>query len=252
MRNYVLTLAIACLMLLAGCGSPDSAADAASSSTADALQEQAIAPEPTNDPTHGFADLPQLDGEATVVLRVNGGSVVIQVDGTHAPITAGNFVDLVQRGVYNNTVFHRVVREPEPFVVQGGDPQSSEPNADPARFGTGSFVDPQTGQPRYIPLEIQPSNANAPIYSRTFPEIGITASPQLPHRRGAVAMARSQFPDSASAQFYITLGDVNFLDGSYAVFGYVTEGMDVVDQIQQGDRIESMEVVAGAENLAAN
>lgn len=62
-------------------------------------------------------------------------------------------------------------------------------------------------------------------------------------------MARSQLPDSASAQFYFALADVDFLDGSYAVFGYVTEGMDVVDQIQQGDRIESATVTAGIENL---
>jgi peptidyl-prolyl cis-trans isomerase B (cyclophilin B) len=62
-------------------------------------------------------------------------------------------------------------------------------------------------------------------------------------------MARSAFPDSASSQFYITLADANFLDGSYAVFGYVTEGMDVVDKIQQGDRIESMKVLKGADSL---
>ena len=62
-------------------------------------------------------------------------------------------------------------------------------------------------------------------------------------------MARSQLPDSASAQFYFALADVDFLDGNYAVFGYVTEGMEVVDQIQQGDRIESAKVTAGIENL---
>ena len=62
-------------------------------------------------------------------------------------------------------------------------------------------------------------------------------------------MARSQATDSASAQFYFTLADLPFLDGSYAVFGYVTEGMDVVDNIQQGDLIESARVVSGLENL---
>ena len=62
-------------------------------------------------------------------------------------------------------------------------------------------------------------------------------------------MARSQFPDSASAQFYFALADLPFLDGSYAVFGYVTEGLDVVDAIQQGDVIESAAVIEGLDNL---
>jgi peptidyl-prolyl cis-trans isomerase B (cyclophilin B) len=62
-------------------------------------------------------------------------------------------------------------------------------------------------------------------------------------------MARSAQPDSASSQFYFTLAELPFLDGSYAVFGYVTQGMDVVDKIQQGDRIESAKVTQGIENL---
>ena len=62
-------------------------------------------------------------------------------------------------------------------------------------------------------------------------------------------MARSQFPDSASSQFYFALADLPFLDGSYAVFGYVAEGLDVVDVIQQGDVIESAQVIEGLDNL---
>ena len=62
-------------------------------------------------------------------------------------------------------------------------------------------------------------------------------------------MARSQLPDSASAQFYFALADLPFLDGSYAVFGYVTDGMDVVDAIEQGDIVEAATVVSGIENL---
>ena len=74
-------------------------------------------------------------------------------------------------------------------------------------------------------------------------------APELPHRRGAVAMARSQAADSASAQFYFALADLSFLDGQYAVFGQVTQGMEVVDQIQQGDRIQAAAVISGLENL---
>jgi peptidyl-prolyl cis-trans isomerase B (cyclophilin B) len=184
-----------------------------------------------------------------VALVVKGSTITAEIDGTNAPITAGNFVDLVQRGVYNGLVFHRVVREPQPFVVQGGDPQSKNPNFPPEQLGTGSFTDPATSQPRYVPLEILPVGAKAPVYSKTFADAGITAKPKLTHKRGALAMARSQPPDSASSQFYITLADINFLDGNYAVFGYVTQGMETVDKIQQGDRIESAKVVKGLENL---
>lgn len=200
-------------------------------------------------PSPQKSEIPRLEGKATVVLKVKGSPIRIEVDGTNAPITAGNFVDLVQRGVYKGLVFHRVVRDPEPFVVQGGDPQGKDPNFPVERLGTGGFVDPKTNQERYIPLEIKPKDAQAPVYSQTFDKAGISAPPQLKHTRGAVAMARSTPPDSASSQFYIALAELQFLDGNYAVFGYVTEGMDVVDKIQRGDRIESAEVVKGIENL---
>ncbi|AFY75111.1 peptidyl-prolyl cis-trans isomerase (rotamase) - cyclophilin family [Synechococcus sp. PCC 7502] len=190
-----------------------------------------------------FPNLPRLNGSATVEMKLKYGTVTIEVDGIDAPITAGNFVDLVKRGVYNNLTFHRVIREPSPFVAQGGDPLGN---------GTGSFIDPATSQPRLIPLEITKAYTPKegfipkPEYSNPLkPDDRV----QLRHTRGAVAMARSQSPDSASSQFYIALADINFLDGSYAVFGYVTSGMDVVDKIKLGDRIESMTVTKGIENL---
>ena len=72
----------------------------------------------------------------------------------------------------------------------------------------------------------------------------------MKHERGAIAMARSQAPDSASSQFYFALADLPFLDGNYAVFGYVLDdGMKVVDKIQQGDRIDSAKVIEGIDNL---
>jgi peptidyl-prolyl cis-trans isomerase B (cyclophilin B) len=196
-----------------------------------------------------FAGLPYLEGEAIVEMVVRGSPITILVRGMDAPITGGNFVDLVNRGVYDGLVFHRVIRQPQPFVAQGGDPQSKDPNFPANQLGTGSFVDPTTGQPRYIPLEIKPTNAPQPVYSQTLESAGITNQPALRHTRGAVAMARSNLPDSASAQFYFALADLEFLDGDYAVFGYVTEGMEVVDQIQQGDRITSARVTAGLNNL---
>lgn len=197
-----------------------------------------------------YSSLPRLDGKATVLMTVNASPITIEVDGTNAPVTAGNFIDLVQKGVYDGLVFHRVVREPQPFVVQGGDPQSKDFNIPLSNLGTGGFIDPTTSRERYIPLEIKPQDASDPVYSNTLEEAGIAQPPVLPHTRGAVAMARSQFPDSASSQFYFTLTDLPFLNGNYAVFGYVTQGMkEVVDNIEAGDRIESAKVVEGLENL---
>jgi len=192
------------------------------------------------------SEIPRLDGKATVELTINGKTITVELDGTHAPVTAGNFVDLVQRGTYDNTVFHRVVKQPQPFVAQGGDPQSKDPRVPTNRLGTGGFIDPELGLERNVPLEIKKAGADEPTYGRTFRK---GTKLELMHKRGAIAMARSQNPNSASSQFYIALSDLDFLDGSYAVFGNVIEGMDVVDGIEQGDRLTSAKVVSGAENL---
>lgn len=194
------------------------------------------------------AGLPRLNGKATVEIRVNNKPITVELDGTKAPYTAGNFVDLAEKGVYDGTIFHRVVTTPTPFVAQGGDPQSTDPNVPTSQLGTGNYIDPGTGQARSVPLEILPAGATEPVYGITLKDAGIKAAPALPHSKGAIAMARSGV-NTASAQFYITLADVNFLDGDYAVFGYVTKGMDVVDRIQLGDVIQSIKVTSGAENL---
>ncbi|MEA5496634.1 peptidylprolyl isomerase [Limnoraphis robusta Tam1] len=190
-------------------------------------------------------DLPVLTGSAVAIMVVNGQPIVIQVDGDNAPMTAGNFVDLVERDFYDGISFHRVVRQPDPFVVQAGDPNSKDPNFPPGQLGSGGFIDPATGQERTIPLEIKPQGATEPIYSQTFEQAGITVPPLLQNTQGTIAMARTNDPDSASSQFFINLSDSDFLDGNYAVFGEVIQGFDVVDQIQQGDRIQDAEVVAG-------
>ncbi|BAZ15561.1 peptidyl-prolyl cis-trans isomerase cyclophilin type peptidyl-prolyl cis-trans isomerase [Calothrix sp. NIES-4071] len=197
----------------------------------------------------GMNDLPRLEGKATVVMTVKGSPITIEVDGTNAPITAGNFIDLVQRGVYDGLSFHRVVRSPQPFVVQGGDPQSKDQNFPANRLGTGGFIDKTTNSERRIPLEIKTKGSDEPIYGKTLQEARVNQPPVLTHKVGAVAMARSQMPNSASSQFYFALANLEFLDGSYAVFGNVTQGMDIVDKIQQGDRIDSAKVTQGAENL---
>ena len=133
--------------------------------------------------------------KSIAVIETNKGVIKAELYTADAPITTANFIQLANSGFYTGLKFHRY--EPG-FVIQGGDP-----NGD----GTG-------GSPKKIPLEI---------------------SPKLTHVKGALAMARTSDPNSASSQFYIALEDANFLDGNYAVFGKVIEGMDVAGQLRQGD-----------------
>jgi peptidyl-prolyl cis-trans isomerase B (cyclophilin B) len=193
----------------------------------------------------GQGPVPCLQGSAVVRLETSRGSVEISLDGQSAPLTAGNFVDLVRRGAYTNTVFHRVVRDPVPFVVQGGDPSSADPKVSPSQYGTGSFVDPATGEARLIPLEIALQGEAQPRYGEEITAPAISRKLRLGHQRGAVAMARSNDPNSASAQFYVALEALPELDGRYAVFGRVSRGMDVVDRIEQGDRLLRAQVIEG-------
>lgn len=137
------------------------------------------------------------------VVETEKGAITFELLEQKAPITAGNFIELAQKGFYDGLTFHRV--EPG-FVIQGGCPQ-----------GTG-----MGGSGKTIPLE-------------THPDLKHDAA-------GTVAMARSQNPNSASSQFYITLAATPFLDRQYAVFGKVTDGMDVVRQIRVGDHIKSVTI----------
>lgn len=145
------------------------------------------------------------------VIETSKGRIVIRLFQSMAPNTAANYIDLVNKGFYNGLTFHRV--EPG-FCVQGGCP-----NGD----GTGSYVDPETNQPRNIKLEINARlRHNAP---------------------GVVAMAHTAAdPNSNSSQFYITLSPQPALDMKYSIFGGVVEGMDVVRKITIGDKIVSIKI----------
>ena len=245
MLRWIVSCFLAVSVLLTSCTNGNSVS-ASASPTASSQSPTAIAkvtesptasPSPQNAQEAALAKFAQLKGMATVELKLKSGTVKIEIDGNNAPVTAGNFADLVKRGLYNGLNFHRVVKEPTPFVAQGGDPLGT---------GTGNFVDPVTSQPRYIPLEILPDGAKQPVYGEI---LAPTQKPKLRHNKGAIAMARSQSPNSASCQFYFALDDTYFLDGSYAVFGYVTEGIELVERIQVGDRIESITITKGEENL---
>ena len=186
-----------------------------------------------------FPGAPRLKGKATVTMIIKDKPVILELDGDNAPITAGNFVDLVDQGFYNGLTFHRVIKD---FVAQGGDPQGN---------GTGGYIPKGKGQERRIPLEIKLKGSSEPAYSQVFEDVQSGSQvPVLVHKRGVLSMARSQSPDSASSQFYVTLADVNFLDGKYAVFGKVVKGMEVIDSIKIGDKITSAKVTARADTKA--
>ena len=178
-----------------------------------------------------------------VACAAQGPSADLGCGTTGVPCLKGQAV--VRRGAYNGTVFHRVVRDPIPFVVQGGDPQGADPKVPVDQLGTGSFIDPASGQPRLIPLELFLQGEAKPRYGDIAVGPGQQTKLKLQHQRGALAMARSADPNSASAQFYIALKALPELDGRYAVFGRVTQGMEVVDKISQGDRLVKATLVEG-------
>ena len=124
------------------------------------------------------------------------GTITVELDADAAPITVQNFLDLAGSGFYDGLTFHRIM---EGFMIQGGDPEDT---------GMG-------GSDKTIKGEFSANGVENP----------------LSHTRGAISMARSSAMDSASSQFFIVQKDSTFLDGQYACFGYVTNGMDVVDAI---------------------
>lgn len=192
-----------------------------------------------------YADLPRLKGRATVEVETSEGNLTVVVDGYSAPITAGNFVDLVDRGFYDGLEVNRV----NDFAVQTGDPPGPEQG----------FINPETGEYRSIPLEILVQGDEKPIYGATLEEIGrYKAQPVLPFSaNGAVAIARpSGDPNGGSSQFFffkfdseLTPPGFNFMDGRYAIFGYAVQGDEILEDMQEGDKIISARVVKGIENL---
>jgi peptidylprolyl isomerase len=193
-----------------------------------------------------YSNLPQLKGRATVEFKTNKGNLTLVVDGYSAPVTAGNFVDLVQRGFYNGLEF---TRSEESYFLQTGDPPGKEVG----------FIDSKTGKYRAIPLEVLVEGDKKPTYGITLEEAGrYVDMPVLPFSAfGAVVMARPEGEvNGGSSQFFfflfepeLTPAGRNLLDGRYAVFGYLTEGREVLDKLKAGDKIESATVVQGIENL---
>ncbi|MEO0540624.1 MAG: peptidylprolyl isomerase [Cyanobacteria bacterium P01_A01_bin.105] len=195
-----------------------------------------------------YASAPLLKGRAAIEVTTTQGPLTVVVDGYSAPVTAGNFVDLVQRGFYDGLPF---IRAEDFYVLQTGDPEGPEEG----------FIDPKTKAYRSVPLEILVKGDTEPTYGETLEALGrYMDDPVLPFSAyGTVAMARpEEDPNGGSSQFFfflfepeLTPAGLNLLDGRYSVFGYVTDGKDVLGQIKQGDRIQSAQVVSGLENFIA-
>ena len=145
----------------------------------------------------GSGNCDELSGKHHVEIVIRDyGTIAVELDADAAPITVANFLKLAKSGLYDGLTFHRIING---FMMQGGDPEGT---------GMGGSSEKIKGE---------------------FSANGVKND--LSHTRGAISMARSQAMDSASSQFFIVHQDSTFLDGQYACFGYVTDGMDVVDAI---------------------
>lgn len=194
-----------------GCGQKGSTSDTQSNTTAQTetvkSSETAAAKEAGETDTtaeSAAADSTLLSGKHHVEITVKDyGTIKVELDADNAPISVTNFVNLAKNGFYDNLTFHRIISG---FMIQGGDPEGN---------GMG-------GSDETIKGEFSNNGVENP----------------LKHTRGAISMARSQDMDSASSQFFIVHEDSDFLDGDYAVFGYVTEGMEIVDKICEDTKVQ--------------
>ena len=194
MTVWLLTLAFAATML-AGCGSKTDTTD-----TTETTEETSAADE-TSDGAADTADTSEneelLTGLHHVTIDVQDyGTISLELDADTAPISVTNFINLANEGFYDGLTFHRIISG---FMIQGGDPNGN---------GTG-------GSEKTIKGEFSANGVENDIS----------------HVRGVISMARANDPDSGSSQFFIVHEDSTFLDGQYAAFGHVTDGMDVVDAI---------------------
>lgn len=211
-RWIVFALAAAVMLALAGCGKGDSDAGSGEAGNASADGGEETAEDGSGEDGQGET----VTGKHHVEITVKDqGTIKVELDGDAAPITVANFLKLAGDGFYDGLTFHRII---EGFMMQGGDPRGD---------GTGGADENIKGE---------------------FSENGIQND--LSHTRGAISMARAADFDSASSQFFIVHADSTFLDGQYACFGYVTEGMEVVDAIC--DAITEEDIIPESNNTVVS
>ena len=164
----------------------------------------------------------QLTGDEVAVVSTDKGDIRVKLDTSGAPIHSANFCELASSGFYDDLKFHRYVPG---FVIQGGCPNTRDMTQEQVAAGRpGPAGRPGTGGPGYRIRQEYSTN------------------PNNSHVDGALAMARSQDPNSAGSQFYFCLGPQHGLDSGYTVFGTTIEGMDVISQLRAGDLIKSIRI----------
>lgn len=209
------------------------------------IEENMVGEYPTIIPEE-YNNLPRLLGRATVEIETTKGDVTVVLDGYNAPVNAGNFADLVQRGFYDGLPF---TRAEDLYILQTGDPDGPEVG----------FIDPDTDQYRAIPMEIMQKGDTEAIYEFTLEDLGIYLPEiTLPFNAyGALALARpTEDVNGGSSQIFFFKFDTelsppgfNLMDGQYSVFGYTTKGKDVLEALSKQDSIISAKLTKGAENL---
>jgi peptidyl-prolyl cis-trans isomerase A (cyclophilin A) len=211
-NSLALTALISATILLSACTSPQSndvdlsspdTSQQPSSTPTNQESQRNIMPIETQKTMAEF----EVVQASSVTLKTNKGDVVIELFTEEAPLTTTNFLNLVKSGFYDGIVFHRV--EPE-FVVQFGDPQTKDPGTEDL-WGTGG-----------------------PGYT-----IADEFSPNLRHDSAGILSMANRGPDTGGSQLFITLDATPFLDDKHAVLGKVSAGMDVVNQLEKGDKILS-------------
>lgn len=195
-RSFLLASLGVASLCLAGCGSGASGAASTSAASASAVPSSSASSCVTS------VSGEYASGTHHATIEVEGyGAIKLELDADVAPVTVANFAKLAGEGFYDGLTFHRII---EGFMVQGGDPNGN---------GTGGSDEKIVGE---------------------FSDNGHPNS--ISHVRGTISMARSQAYNSASSQFFIMQADTPSLDGQYAAFGHVTEGMDVVDAMCEAAR----------------
>ena len=214
--------------------------------------------------------LPRLLGRATVEMVVDRPSTALEsnegfplkfcimVDGYAAPISSGNFIDLVQRGFYNGLPIGRQGKRLPKSVEESGLILTTGQPADLATASGSAtgFIDPRTGSLRSLPVEVLPAGAPEPLYR---PGTSMSQKPALPFRAcGSIGMVHSLGnPDDASSEIFLTTAELpdgaagarltNQLDGVFTLFGFVLEGREDLGRICVGDMVTYMKVTSGAE-----
>ena len=193
-----------------------------------------------------YDNLPRLLGRANVEIKTSQGNMSAIIDGYNAPLTAGAFIDLSLKGFYDGLPINRAE---EFFILQTGDPKGE----------AIGYIDPDNNELRKVPLEIRTPNLEDTLYGETFEEVGLyTETPVLPFATlGTLGWAHSDSDlNDGSSQFFFFLYEAelnpagrNLIDGRNAAFGYVIEGSEILNKLGVDDKIISIKVLNGSENL---